>query len=101
MLVVRKRKYTHKTLRENCQALKDLGKRESNKNVTAKYNLPKNTLLTRVKNEEKIFDALKKGTNVKRQKLKLGNHALVDQAIFNCFLNLRSQNVLLSAFMIQ
>ena len=73
MLVVRKRKYTHKTLREKCQ---NLEKVESNKDVAAKYNVPKNTLSTWVKNKEKLFDALKKGTNVKREKLKSGNHEL-------------------------
>ena len=58
-------------------------KGESNKDVAAKYNIPKNTLSTWVKNKEKLFGALKKVTNVKRQKLKSGNHELVDQAIFN------------------
>ena len=33
--------------------------------------------------------------------MKLGNHELVDQVIFNWFLNMRSQNVPLSASMIQ
>ena len=74
MLVAGKRKYTHKTLRKKCQALKDLEKGESNKDVAAKYNVLKNTLSTWVKNKEKLFDALKKGINVKRQKLKSGNH---------------------------
>ena len=63
--------------------------------------LLKNTLSTWVKNKEKLFDALKKGTNVKRQKLKSGNHELVDYAIFNWFLNMQSQNVPLSASIIQ
>ena len=93
MLVAEKRKYNHKILREKCRALKDLEKRESNKDVAAKYNVPKNTLSTWVKNKEKRFDALEKGTNVKRQKLKSDNHKLVDQVIFNLFLNMRSQNV--------
>ena len=66
MLVARKRKYTHKTLREKRQALKDAEKGESNKDVAAKYNLPKNNLSIWVKNKKKLFDALKKGTNVKR-----------------------------------
>ena len=70
ILVAGKRKYTHKTLCEKCQALKDLEKRESNKDAAAKYNVPKDTLSTWVKNKEKLSDALKKGTNVKRQKLK-------------------------------
>ena len=74
MLLAGKRKYTHKTFCEKCQALKDLEIGESNKNIAAKYNLPKNTLSTWVKNKEKLFDALKKGTNVKTQKMKSGNH---------------------------
>ena len=101
MLVAGKWKYTHKTLREKCQALKDLEKEESNKDLAAKYNVPKNTLSTWVRTKEKLFDTLKKGTNLKRQKLKSGNHELVDQAIFNCFLNMRRQNVPLSASMIK
>ena len=101
ILVEGKRKYTHKTLRQKCQALKNLEKGESNENVAAKYNVPKNTLSTWVKNKEKLFDALKKGNNVKRQKLKSGNHVLMDQAIFNWFLNMQSQNAPLSASMIQ
>ena len=87
-LVVGKRKYTHKILCEKCQTLKDLEKRESNKDVAAKYNVHKNTLLTWVKNKEKVFDALKKVANIKRQKLKSGSHELVDQVIFNWFLNM-------------
>ena len=101
MLAVGKRKYTHKTLREICQALKNMEKGESNKDIAAKYNVPKNTLSTCVKNKEKLFDVLKKGINVRRQKLKSDNHELVDQCIFNLFLNMRSQNVPLSASMIQ
>ena len=68
MLVAGKLKYTHKTLREKCQALKDLEKGESNKDLAAKYNVPKNTLSTWVKNKEELFDALKKGTNAKKRK---------------------------------
>ena len=63
-MVEEKRKFTDKTLHEKSQALKDLEKGESNKNVAAKYNVPVNTLSTWVKNKEKLFDALKKGTNV-------------------------------------
>ena len=100
-VVAGKRKYTHKTLCEKCQGLKDLEKGENNKDVAAKYNVPKNTWSTWVKNKKKFFDALKKGTDVKRQKLKSGNHELVDKAIFNWFLNMRSQNVPWSASMIQ
>ena len=101
ILVTGKRKCTHRTLHEKCQAVKDLEKGESNKNVAAKYNVPKNTLSTQVKNKEKLFDSQKKGTIVKRHELKSDNHELMEQAIFNWFLNMRSQNVPLSAYMIQ
>ena len=73
----------------------------SNKDVAAKYGVPKNTLSTWVKNKEKLVNAPEKGTNVKRQKLKTGNHELVDSAIFKWFLNMRSDNVPLSASVIQ
>ena len=46
MLVAGKRKYTHKTLCEKCQVLKDLEKPVSKKDIAAKYNVPKNTLST-------------------------------------------------------
>ena len=101
MLVAGKRKYTQETLHEKCEALKDLEKGENNKNVAAKYNLPENTFSAWVKSKESSFDTLKKGTDDKRQQLKSGNHKLVDQAIFNLFLNMRNQNVPLSPFMIQ
>ena len=100
MLVAGIGRYIHKTLREKCQALKTLEKGESTKDVGAKYNVPKNTLSAWVKNKEELFDALEKRTNVKRQKLKSDNHELMDQAICNWFLNMRNQNVPLSASMI-
>ena len=59
MLVAGKEKQTHKTLREKCQALTDLEKGESKKDVAAKYNVLKNTLLTWVKTKEKNFVTLK------------------------------------------
>ena len=68
MLVAGKQKYTHKTLRKKCQALKDLEKGESNKDVAI---------------------------------MKSDNYELVSQAIFNWFLIMRSQNVPLSASMVQ
>ena len=55
MLVAGKRKYTRKALREKYQALKDLEKGEGSKNLAAKHNVPKNTLLTWVKNKEKLL----------------------------------------------
>ena len=94
MFVAGKGRCDYKTLREKCQALKDLEKGISNKDVAANYGVPNNTLSTWVKNKEKW-------SNIKRQKLRTGNFEMVDKAIFNWFLNMRSQYVPLSAAMIQ
>ena len=66
----------------------------SNKNVAAKYGVPRNTLSTWVKSKEKLFEALEKGNNVKRQKLRTGDHETLDTAV-------KSQNVPLSGATIQ
>ena len=46
--------------------------------------------------KEKLFAALEKGKNVKRQKLRTGDHETLYTAVFKWFLSLRSQNVPLS-----
>ena len=48
----------------------------SNKDITNKYSA--NTLSSWFTNKETFFDALEKGTNAKRQKLKTGYHELMD-----------------------
>ena len=101
MLVAQKRKHVHKTLQEKCQALKDIEKRLSNKDVATKYGVPKNTTSTWIKNKDKILSSLEKGQNVKRRKLRAGAHEALDAAIFKWFLNMRSQNVPLSGGIIQ
>ena len=101
MLIAGKRKYNHKTLLENCQSLKYLEKEMSNKDVVARYSVPRNTLSTWVKNQEKLSDSLGKGINIKRQKLRIGNLEMVEKAIFSCFLTMQFQNVSLSAATIQ
>ena len=88
MLIAQKRKYVHKILREICQSLKDLEKGLSNKDVAAKYGVPRNTLSIWVKSKEKLFAALEKEKNVKRQKL-----LTLDTAVFKWFLSLRIKNV--------
>ena len=52
MLVAGKWKCNHKPLCEKLQTLKDLKKGMSNKDIVAKYDVPKNTLSTLVKNKK-------------------------------------------------
>ena len=73
----------------------------SNKDVVARYSVPRNTLSTWVKNQEKLSDSLGKGINIKRQKLRIGNLEMVEKAIFSCSLTMQFQNVSLSVAIIQ
>ena len=65
MLVAGKRKYNHKQFVKNVKPFKDLENGMSNRDVAAKYGVPRNTLSTWFKNKEKILDSLEKGTNTK------------------------------------
>ena len=94
-------KHVDKTLREKAQALKDIEKGLWNKEVAAKYNVPKITISTWVKNKDKILSSLEEGQNVKRLKLGGAAHEALDQALFKWFLNIRNQNVPLSDAIIQ
>ena len=58
-------------------------------------------LLTLVKSKEILFPGLEKGNNVKRQKLRTGDHETLDTAVFKWSLSLRSQNVPLPGAIIQ
>ena len=53
-----KRKLTVKSLGKKCQALRDLEKGLSNKDVAERYGVPRNTISAWVKNKSKYFAAL-------------------------------------------
>ena len=72
-------------------------KGRNNKDVAAKYAVQKNTLSAWVKNKEKLWDSLEKESDIKLQKLRTIKFEMLDEAIFNWFLSMGSQNVLLSA----
>ena len=50
-----KQKYTTKSLKDKAKDLLDLQKGLSNKEVSKKYDVPKNTLSTWVKNKENVL----------------------------------------------
>ena len=65
-----KRQLSVKSLEEKCQPLRELVKGLSNKDVAEKYGVPKNTILTWIKNKSKYFAALEQSSN-KRKKTKI------------------------------
>ena len=78
MLVPGKHKYYHKTLSEKCRVFWKKGM--SNKDVAAKYCVPRNTLSTWVKCKEELSDLLEKGSNITTQKLRTNYFEMVDKA---------------------
>ena len=75
LLVAGKRKYNHKTLRDKCQALKDLKKGTNKKDVAVKYGVSMcakygvtnmSPLSTSVKNKEKLR-FVKKGATLSKK----------------------------------
>ena len=78
-----KRKLTNKTIDEKWKALKVLEKPMSKKRVGEKYDVPRKTVLTWVKNEQRLLASLeKKGTNSKRQKLRSGDFEKVEKPVY-------------------
>ena len=72
--------------------MRDLENGISNKNITEKYGVPKNTVSTWLKNKEKLFTAFEKSSN-KRKKVKESNYPDIDTVIFKRFLSQRGKSV--------
>ena len=91
--IASKRKLNTNPSKINIQALKEVEEGKSKLQVAAKYGIPKNTLSIWIKNKDKIFEAAKKGMNMKRQKLRAGSYEKLDQAIFKWLLTVWSRDV--------
>ena len=72
-----KRQLSVKSLDEKFQALRELEKGLSNKDIAEKYSVPRNTISTWIKNKSKYFAALEQSSN-KRKKLKYSDYERVD-----------------------
>ena len=66
---------------EKCQALRALEKSLSNKDVTEKCNLARNTISTWVKNKSKYFGALEQSLD-ERKKLRSSDYERVADVVF-------------------
>ena len=86
-----KRRLNNKSIGIKCNTLKDLEKGMTNKDVAAKYGVPKNTLSTWVKNKHKLTTSLeKKGMSSSRKSTRCGSY---DQTDFHWFVGKRSQKI--------
>ena len=73
--IASKRKLNAKSVKDKYSALKEVEDGKTKSQADAKYGIPKNTLSTWLKNKDKIFEAMKKGSNSKRQLLRHGTFA--------------------------
>ena len=90
--IASKRKLNTKSIKDKYNALKEVEDGKTKSQVTVKYGIPRNTLSTWLKNKDKIFEATKKGSSSKRQRLRQGTFANLDQAMFKWLLVIRSRD---------
>ena len=84
--IVSKRKLNTKSVTDKYNALKEVEDGKTKSRVAAKYGIPKYTLSTWLKNKDNVFEATEKGKNSKRQRLREGTFANLDQAMFKWLL---------------
>ena len=92
-----KRKLNSKFIKDKYNALKKVEDGKKKSQVAAKYGILKNTLSTWLKNKNKMFEATKKESNSKPQRLRKGTSANLDQAMFKWLQVVRSRGAAVSA----
>ena len=99
--IVIKRKLNRKFITNKYNELKQVEYGNPKSKVALKYVIAKKTLSTRLKNKEKIFDAVKKGDNSICHHLRKESFSNLDQAIFKWFLIVWSKDVAVSALVLK
>ena len=91
-VITGKRKLNTKSIENKYTALKEVEGGETKSQVARKQGIPENTseLSPGLKNKDKIFEATKKRSKPKRQRLRWGTFANLDQAIFKSLLVVQS-----------
>ena len=88
-----KRRHNEHTLDVKYAALIDIDRGLSNKDVSKKFNVPKNTLSSWKKIREKTIPAFKSSGGTKRQRIKEGTYEQVNLACYKWLLIQRSENI--------
>lgn len=96
-----KRRHKENTIEVKYAALKELERGVSNKDVSEKFNIPKNTLSTWKKNKDKIIAAFKSSGGTKRQRIKEGTYEHVNLACYKWLLLQRSENIPINGVILQ
>ena len=88
-----KRKLSMKSLEDKYHAIKDIENGISNKDAAAKYNVPKNTISTWLKNREKILEAFEGGSTAIAKKLRTSKHENSQKALLKWFTAARAHSI--------
>ena len=91
--IASKRKLNTKSIKDKYNALKEVEDGKTKSQVAAKYGNQRTLVSTWLKNKDKIFEATKKGSNSKRQRLRQDTFTNLDQAMFKWLLVVRSRDV--------
>ena len=95
-----KRKLNTKTLKQKYDILSHIERDKTNKETADKFGVPKNTILTWIKNKEKIFQLLEESAP-STKKLHGYQYKKVDKALFEWFVLQWSQNIPIDGSMIK
>ena len=87
-----KRKHHEVTLKVKYEALKELEKGRSNKDVANQFSIPGSTLATWKKRNENIFEALQ-NSSLKRQRVKTATYEKLNEALLKWFTSMCGQNI--------
>ena len=80
--IASKCKLNARPIKDKYSALKEGEDGKTKSQVAAKYGIPKNTWSTWLKIKDKVFEATKNGSNSKRQWLRWGTFANLDETMF-------------------
>ena len=84
--ISRKRAHIKKSLKEKYEALLELENGASNKDVSFKYGVPKNTIPTWKKNKSNFFEAFNNGSCIKKQCMKAETCEALNKALLKWLL---------------
>ena len=96
-----KRRHNEHTLDVKYAALMEIEGGHTNKHVSKKFNVPKNTVSTWKKNKDKIVAAFKSSGGTKRQRIKEGTYEQVNLACYKWLLIQRSENIPINGTILQ
>ena len=100
-LVQVKRKFQARPLKQKYEVLQNVAKGEPKSTVARKYNVPKNTLSTWIKNKEKIIQSYRECGNVKRQRVQYSTNENLDKAVCKWILVVRSKNAVVNTVILK